>query len=126
MCYRENVPPVQFDAFRVACLSGDNGNGKSALLDAVTWCLWGQARARTDDELIHQDCTDMEVEFDFRLGEELYRVVRKRARGRSERSVGHTILELHATDADGQFRSITGDNVRETERKIASLLRMEY
>ncbi|TAK30433.1 MAG: SMC family ATPase [Chloroflexota bacterium] len=126
MCYRDNVPDIQFDAFRVACLSGDNGNGKSALLDAITWCLWGQARARTDDELIHQGCSEMEVEFDFRLGDDLYRVLRKRTKGRTERAAGQTVLELHVADGDSSFLSITGDHVRETERQIVDLLRMEY
>ena len=26
------------------CLSGENGHGKSALLDAITWSLWGESR----------------------------------------------------------------------------------
>src|SRR5512135_2374068 len=95
MSYRENVAPLLFEGFRLACLSGDNGHGKSAILDAITWALWGQARAKTDDELIHLGRSEMEVEFEFLLGEERYRVIRKRSRPRSERGAGHTMLELH-------------------------------
>jgi len=69
MCYRENVPPLNFDGIHLACLSGDNGNGKSALIDAMTWALWGQTRAKSDDELIHSGQMEMEVEFDFRVGQ---------------------------------------------------------
>ena len=36
MCYRDNVPPLSFEGIHTACLSGDNGNGKSALIDAMT------------------------------------------------------------------------------------------
>ena len=44
MCYRENVPLLDFDGIHLACLTGANGHGKSALLDAITWALWGKAR----------------------------------------------------------------------------------
>jgi recombinational DNA repair ATPase RecF len=51
MPYRE--ASLSFEGIHIACLCGDNGNGKSALLDAITWALWGKARSRSDDELIH-------------------------------------------------------------------------
>ena len=40
LCYRENVPELDFTGLHVACLCGSNGHGKSALLDAITWNLW--------------------------------------------------------------------------------------
>ncbi|MGD8904815.1 MAG: AAA family ATPase, partial [Anaerolineae bacterium] len=61
MCYRDNVPPLNFDGIHLACLTGANGHGKSALLDAMTWSLWGKARAKRDDELIHLGESEMEV-----------------------------------------------------------------
>ncbi|MDA8188570.1 MAG: AAA family ATPase, partial [Dehalococcoidales bacterium] len=77
MCYRDNVPPLSFEDFHVVCLSGDNGHGKSALLDAMTWCLWKKTRLsdtkHTEDELIHKGKTEMEVEFEFDLGGNRYR-----------------------------------------------------
>ena len=84
LCYRQ-VPPLNFQGLHLACLTGDNGSGKSALLDAMTWALWGKARARRDDEMIHHGQTEMEVEFEFLLGEGRYRVIRKRdSRGRGQ------------------------------------------
>ena len=53
MCYRDNVPELDFTGIHLACLSGDNGNGKSAIIDAMTWVLWGKTRAGSDDDLIH-------------------------------------------------------------------------
>ena len=71
MCYREDVPPLDFRGIHLACLSGDNGNGKSAIIDAMTWALWGKARAGGIDELIHTLAQEMEVEFDFAVGRDL-------------------------------------------------------
>lgn len=123
MCYREGV--LSFEGLHVVCLCGDNGNGKSALLDAMTWALWGKARAKTDDELIHLGKTEMEVEFEFALGPERYRVIRKRTKPRVNRP-GRPLLDLQiATDRQG-FRSIAGNSIRETERKITEILRMDY
>ena len=50
MCYREEQT-LDFSGIHLACLTGDNGHGKSTLLDAMTWALWGKARARRDDDL---------------------------------------------------------------------------
>jgi len=122
MCYREAT--LSFDGIHVACLCGDNGNGKSALLDAITWALWGKSRAKSDDELIHLGMTDMEVEFEFAVGRERYRVVRKRSKGKPRRP-GQSLLDFQIAGGDG-FRSIAGNVIRETEHNIASTLRMDY
>ncbi len=86
MCYREEQT-LDFSGIHLACLAGDNGHGKSALLDAMTWALWGKARARRDDELITLGETEMWVEFEFDLGGQRYRVWRQRSkkgRGQSD------------------------------------------
>lgn len=127
MCYRRTESPLSFDGLRVACICGDNGHGKSALLDAITWALWGRARTRSADELIYLGQSDMEVELEFTAGGERYRVIRKHARGRPGRA-GQTVLELSvSSDSVGApFRPITANTVRETQKRIIDLLRMDY
>jgi len=121
MCYRDNVPPLDFSGIHLACLTGANGHGKSALLDAMTWVLWGKARARRDDELIHLGQSEMEVEFTFSLGGSVYRVLRKRdSSGR-----GQSVLDLQVADGDA-FRSIAEPTIRGTQAAMDRLLRMDY
>lgn len=122
MCYKENVTPLDFSGIHLACLSGENGHGKSALLDAITWALWGRSRAKTDDELIHTGAEEMEVEFEFMLSENHFRVIRKRQKRKSSSLPS---LELFVRDG-AAFRALTGNTIAETERKIIDLLRMDY
>ena len=122
MSYTEVHEPLRFDGIHVAVLTGDNGHGKSALLDAITWALWGRARSRSVDELIHSGAADMEVEFEFALDEHQYRVIRKRQRrGRG----GYSDLQF-AILADGGYRALTERSLGETERLIERTLRMSY
>src|SRR5262249_46653059 len=53
LCYGDTLEPINLEAIHVACLTGDNGHGKTALVDALTWALWGRSRAKSDDDLIH-------------------------------------------------------------------------
>jgi len=124
MCYRGDVPPLDFSGIHVVSLSGENGAGKSTLLDAITWALWGQARARSDDDLIHVGQREMEVEYEFYVGSDKYRVLRKRSRSKTG-ATASTLLELQQESGDG-FRSITENTVRETQRKIIEILRLDY
>ncbi|MCJ7605578.1 MAG: SMC family ATPase, partial [Dehalococcoidales bacterium] len=125
MCYRENVPALDFGGIHLACLSGDNGNGKSAIIDAITWALWGKARAGSIDDLIHSLASEMEVEFDFTVGADLYRVIRKRTRPKKRTGAGQSSLEFQIGTGDS-FRPLTGNVIDETQQKIIDTLHMDY
>ncbi|MBI2847804.1 MAG: SMC family ATPase, partial [Chloroflexi bacterium] len=125
MPYRDNVPPLDFTGIHTASICGDNGNGKSALIDAITWALWGRARGKSDDDLIHQGQTEMAVEFDFAVGQQPYRIIRKHALPKRRRASGQSSLDLQIT-SDGSFKPISGDRISETQRKIVDILHMDY
>ena len=125
MCYRDNVPPLFFDGIHTVCICGDNGNGKSALIDAMTWALWGRARGKSDDDLIHLGQTEMEVEFEFTVGRQSYRIIRKHSKPKRRGHSGRTILELQIATGNG-FRSITDDSIAQTQQKIINILHMDY
>ncbi|MCS7069857.1 MAG: SMC family ATPase, partial [Anaerolinea sp.] len=110
---------IRFDGIHLACLTGPNGAGKSSLFDAITWALWGSARARRDEDLIHLGQNDMQVELDFEQEGTIYKVVRKRSRG------GGSALRLAARLEDG-WNEIGEGTMRATQEKINRLLRLEY
>ena len=125
MCYRDNVPPLHFDGIHTACICGNNGNGKSSLIDAITWALWGKTRAKSDDDLIHLGQTEMEVEFDFAVGEQTYRIIRKHSKPKRRGRSGQSLLEFQIATGDG-FRSISGDSITQTQQRITDVLHMDY
>ena len=122
MCYRQ--AKLDFAGIHVACLTGANGAGKSALLDAITWAVWGKARARRDDELIRLGEEEMAVEFRFGLGEDTYQVLRQRKAGKR----GSSLLEFQVLDVqDGErWRSLAEGGIRATQEKIERVLRLDY
>ena len=125
MPYRGDMPSFSFEGIQTACICGDNGNGKSAIVDAMTWALWGKTRAKSDDDLIYLGESEASVEFDFRVADQLYRVIRKRARPKKATGAGQSSLDLMIADKEG-FKTISGNIIRETENKIVEILHMDY
>ncbi|MBL7062693.1 MAG: SMC family ATPase [Anaerolineae bacterium] len=129
MCYRQ--ANLDFAGIHVACLAGENGAGKSALLDAITWALWGKSRARRDDELIRLGEKEMAVEFTFGLGDQAYRVLRRRKGGKRGSSlldfqVRDTSPLVGGTEGGGRYRSIAESGIRATQEKIERVLHLDY
>ncbi|HWE61770.1 MAG TPA: SMC family ATPase [Chloroflexota bacterium] len=122
MSYGLDGGELDLRPIHLACLSGGNGHGKSTLIDAITWALWGKSRAAREDDLLRQGTTEMEVELEFAAGGAVYRVIRKRVQ---RKSASTAVLELAVNDG-GTYRAITGATIAETERAIADLLHLSY
>ncbi|MBL8116894.1 MAG: SMC family ATPase [Anaerolineae bacterium] len=120
LAYR-SPDPVRFDGIHLACLTGPNGAGKSSLLDAITWALWGEARAKRDDDLVHMGQADMLVQLDFEQEGTIYRVIRRRSR----KGRGTGTLDLFSL-VDGQLNTLSEPSMRETQDKINRLLRLDF
>lgn len=122
LSYGDSGAPIDFDGVHVACLCGPNGHGKSSLLDAITWSLWGQARSNTADDLVRLGQTSMLVDFEFQVDGQHYRVTRRRTKGRNSQSD----LQFQVREPDGDWRALTGQGVRGTQERINQVLRMDY
>ncbi len=135
LSYRDPVK-LDFTQFDLACISGANGAGKSSLLDAMIWALFGQARRR-DESLIHThpDVKGAEVTFLFAYEGNLFKVKRGLARGKN------TVLEFQVYQGEknarledlardsavlGSWKVLSGSSTRETQALIQATLRMDY
>ena len=130
LSYGEEAQCLDFSRFHVACLSGPNGHGKSALLDAITWSLWGQARKgrhdrKPDEGLLRLGARQMRVEFTFELDGGTHRVIRS---FRRRPSSNVTELELQMLDPEtGVYRPLSeAGAVGVTQDRIDRLLSMDY
>lgn len=74
---------LDLSSVSVACLAGQNGAGKSALLDAITWALWERARS-TSDELVRLGEREMWIDMTFEYESRIYRVRRSRLKRASK------------------------------------------
>ena len=87
LSYREAVE-LDLTGIDLACISGANGAGKSSLLDAITWVLFGEARKR-DDSVINSGAKAAEVRLVFEYEGLYYRVLRSKPREKT------MLLEFH-------------------------------
>ncbi|MEX2161239.1 MAG: SMC family ATPase [Anaerolineales bacterium] len=120
LSYRDPVE-LDFTRFDLACISGPNGAGKSALLDAITFALFGQARNR-GDALInnHRDVEQARVALTFSYEGNVYRVQRIAPREKT------TLLEFQIQSGENKWKALTERTLRETEARIYDTLRLDY
>lgn len=125
LSYRKPVD-LNFNGFSLACISGSNGAGKSALLDAITWALFGQARKR-DESIInnHPSVKAAQVTLDFDYENNRYRVQRTNPRGKTS-AVEFFIWTQNPEETSGKWKPLTAHSVRETGKIIQETLRMDF
>lgn len=143
LSYRDPVE-VDFSSFDLACIAGRNGAGKSSILDAITWALFGQARQR-GDAVINTQCDTAEVGLIFQYEENIYRVQRINPQGKTG------FLEFHIAQFNSQlpvdsdqsdqmttlptdywtlstinWKPLTERTMRETQARLEETLRLDY
>lgn len=110
---------LDFRGLHVACICGSNGAGKSSLLEAMVWALWGQSRVAVDDDIIHLGAQEAKVDFTFEQGHQTYRILRGQRRKQG------SFLEFQIKSETG-FRSLTQRGVRATQAQIIRHLDLDY
>src|SRR4030042_157231 len=134
LSYKEPTE-IDFTSIELACISGRNGAVKSALLDALTWSLFGQARKR-DESIINSGSDFAEVTYTFEYEGNEYRVQRTMARGKSSQLdfMTRSFLPEHpyqgnlqeASQIGSGWKSLTERTSRETQARIEEILRLDF
>lgn len=117
LSYRDAT--LDFSGLHTACICGANGAGKSSLLEAITWAIWGESRAGVEDDVIHTGAKEVRVDYIFQCNQQKYRVIRTRVRGASG------VLEFQIETAGG-FRALTGKGVKATQELILQHIKLDY
>ncbi|MEM6502462.1 MAG: AAA family ATPase [Cyanobacteria bacterium P01_C01_bin.89] len=122
LSYRE--ASLSFQGLHTACICGSNGAGKSSLLEAISWVIWGKCRGGADD-VIRTGEKEAQVDFIFRYGQEVYRVIRTR-RLRQTSTLEFQVASIDEEPGDRQFKSITEKSIKITQAAIIERLRLDY
>ena len=101
-------------------VTGQNGHGKSMLIDAITWCTWNECRSKSVDDLVKQGSDGCEVEEVFSTGGHRYRILRSRS------LKGRGTSGLRFWRVDGVEESLDGANIRDTEARIGAVIGLPF
>lgn len=128
LSYGNTVQTIDFRPHHLICLSGKNGHGKSALLDAITWAIWGQARKvsnapKADAHLLKLGQTQMMVCLDFMCNGQTYRVRREYMQ-----TYGKPVLSLDfgVLNEKEELTPLTDKTIRATQHIIEQTLRLNF
>lgn len=125
----QDLQEIDFSQHNLICLAGKNGHGKSAILDSMTWAIWGQARkpngqGKPDESLVKIGQTKLLVIFEFSLGDDVYRIRREFWKGLGKNTAN---LELFIKSRNGDhFLPLTEKTIRATQKKIDTILKINY
>ena len=119
-CFKE-TQEIDFSGLDLFAISGPTGAGKSTVLDAILFALYGEVpRVGKQDlkEMISAARERVSVRFDFAVGERQYRI----ARALRRRGSATVRLEEH----DGtDFNKVLADQVRTASVEVTRLLGLD-
>src|SRR6266581_993516 len=114
---------VDFRNLDLFAISGPTGSGKSSLLDAMTYALYGRVERVGDrvSQLISQGQPRMAVTLEYEVGRERYRITRSTA------AKGASKILLERSQDGGWIQAGDGaDRVRDPDRLIAGTIGLTY
>ena len=118
-------PTIDFTGRDHVAIIGDTGAGKSSILEAITYALYGQTTftARANQELMNDTSTHLRVVLRFRVSGETWEVTRTLRRS-GRRDVGQVRAVLRRVgDDDATVEQV--EQVRRVNERIEELLGLD-
>jgi len=118
LSYIEEI--IEFEKFgNVWVIVGENGAGKSSIIDMITVALFGRARGVDDrgsglEDLINKNCDYFEIELVFSMNDHTYRIIRRKFRN------GPHELEFYIDDLSQT------EKLSETQLKILNVIKINF
>lgn len=114
---------IDFDGLDLFAIAGPTGSGKSSILDAMTYALYGYVDrvGRQVGQLVSQGQPRMAVMLEFGVGKDRYRV----ARSTPARGASRILLERWL---EGEWRQAGegADRIREADAMIKQVVGLDY
>jgi DNA repair protein SbcC/Rad50 len=121
LSYRDRTV-IELAGLRAAVILGENGAGKSSIVEAMTWALFGKGRGRGPDDFVNAGADYARVSLEFEHAGAGYRVIRERDRS----SKGKSGLILQRGILEGPELNLGGPRIDETQAAIEELLGLDY
>lgn len=119
---------LDLEGISAAAVVGQNGAGKSTLLESMLFALYGESRSSRIDDIVKIGQELATVDVTYEHGGNVYRVIRKRSRGKKSElqylMQNYLYRDSPEVDPDSRWIPLTLASLADTEEKIARDLGM--
>jgi len=116
---------VDFRKSHTVLVSGNNGEGKSALLDAIPFCFWGIGRGKTLSDYINDSCDTLWIQIIFLMDGIRYKKVRQHGKSGN---INELYVDKNSAERleESSWRLISDDTQRKTDELLSNILGLNY
>jgi exonuclease SbcC len=127
LSYGDEPQTIHLDINSIISFTGNNGHGKSALLEAITWALWGQARrgqgvSKSDDMIMHLGSTSMYITLEIKVKNDYYKIHRTCEKKHNRIFTG---LELYSCN-EQEETNLSSSHQKDTQLLIEKIIGISY